>query len=281
MAQYSAPVYTLTLSDSIHDALLIMKTKSVKRVVIIRDKKPIGILGERDINRFLEQDTTKRSLAEIPVREVMKKDLISIVAGQEDFLHQCATRMTTFKVGSIIITDENGELVGIVTRTNIADAYQAMYPGKYKVRDYMSEKPVTCRNSDQLRYALEILNKNQVSRLVVTDNSGHVRGLVTTHTFLRHSEYFKRSDGLARDYMLEKKSYTLTVDSLLEKEIVVVEPDYDLAAAAQIMVKNHISGVPVVSGDLLVGVITKTDIVRAFCDIPVHKDVLDKYRLPT
>lgn len=281
MKLYSSPVLTLTASASMHDALVLMKTNFVKRVVVVRDKRPIGILTERDINRFLEQDTTKRSLSEIPLREAMKKDLITIVANMEDFLYQCATRMVTFKIGSIIVTNENGDLAGIITQTDIADVFATKYPGRYKVRDYMSEKAVTCRSSDQLKYALEILNKNNVSRLVVTDNAGHVMGLVTTNTFLRHSEYFKRADGLARDYLLEKSKHSLSVDSLLEKEIIVVEPDYDLASAAQLMVKNKISGVPVISHDVLVGVITKFDIVRAFCDVPVHRDVLEKYRAPT
>ncbi|HXG74232.1 MAG TPA: CBS domain-containing protein [Candidatus Nitrosotenuis sp.] len=278
---YSSPVLTLTASASIHDALVLMKTNFVKRVVIVRDKRPVGILTERDVNRFLEKDTTKRSLSEIPIREAMRKDLITIVSDLEDFLHQCATRMVTFKIGSIIVTDENGDLAGIVTQTDIADVFAAKYSGRYRVRDYMSEKTVTCRSSDQLKYALEILNKNDVSRLIVTDNAGHVRGLVTTNTFLRRSEYFKRADGLARDYLLEKSKYSLTVDSLLEKEIIVVEPDYDLASAAQLMIKNKISGVPVISHDTLVGVVTKFDIVRAFCDVPVHKTVLEKYRAPT
>jgi predicted transcriptional regulator len=211
----------------------------------------------------------------------MKKNLVTVVSDQEDFLHQCATRMTTFKIGSIIIPDESGDLVGIVTQTDITKAFANRHPGKYKVEDYMSEKTVTCRNSDYLKYALEILNRNSVSRLIVTDNSGHVRGLITTNTFLKHSDYFKRSDSEDINYLLEKGRSSSTVDSLIEKEILVVEPDYDLADAANLMVKNNISGIPVITQDLLVGVVTKFDIVRAFCDVPVHKSVLEKYREPT
>jgi CBS domain-containing protein len=279
--QYSTPVHTLTASHSIHDALIMMKSNFIKRVVVSRDKKAIGILTERDISRFLERDTTKRSLSEIPLKEIMKKDLITITAGQEDFLFQCATRMMTFKIGSIIITDENGDLAGIVTRTDITRVFASRYPGKYRVRDYMSEKTVTCRNSDYLRYALEILNKNDISRLIVTDNFGHVRGIITTNTFLKHSDYFKRSNGVDRKYLLGKENASLTVDSLIGKEILVVEPDYDLANAAHLMVQNNISGMPVIAENLLVGVITKFDVVRAFCDVPFHKDVLKEYRSPT
>jgi predicted transcriptional regulator len=258
-----------------------MKTNFVKRAVIVREKKAIGIVTERDISRFLQQDTTKRSLSEIPIKEIMKKNLITMVSSQEDFLHQCATRMITFKIGSIIITDENGDLVGIVTQTDITKAFASRHSGKFKVKDYMSEKTVTCRNSDHLKYALEILNKNSVSRLIVTDNSGRVRGIITTNTFLKHSDYFKRSDGVDRNYLLEKNHSSLTVDSLNEKEILVVEPDYDLADAASLMVKNNISGIPVIAQDSLVGVVTKFDVVKAFCDVPVHKTILQKYREPT
>lgn len=279
--QYSSPVFTLTASHSIHDALIMMKSNFIKRVVVTRDKKAIGIITERDISRFLERDTTKRSLAEIPLKEIMKKDLVTVTAGQEDFLFQCATRMITFKIGSIVVTDENGDLVGIVTQTDITKAFASRYPGKYKVRDYMSEKAVTCRGSDYLRYALEILNKNDVSRLVVTDNAGHVRGTITTNTFLKHSDYFKRSNGVDRRYLLGKENAARTVDSLIGKEILVVEPDYDLASAAHLMIQNNISGIPVIAENLLLGVITKFDVVRAFCDIPFHRDVLEEYRAPT
>ena len=278
---YSSPVFTLTISDSIHDALIMMKSNFIKRVVVVRDKKAIGIITERDISRFLEHDTTKRSLSEISLKEIMKKDLITVTADQEDFLSQCAIRMMTFKIGSIIVTDENGYLIGIVTQTDITKAFASRYPGKYKVKDYMNEKTVTCRDSDYLRYALEILNKNDVSRLVVTDNSGHVRGTITTNTFLKHSDYFKRSNGVDRKYLLGRENASQTVDSLIGKEILVVEPDYDLANAAHLMIKNNISGIPVIVESLLVGVVTKFDVVGAFCDVPIHKDVLEKYRAPT
>lgn len=279
--KYSSPVFTLAATNSIHDALNVMRTNFIKRVVVVRDKKAIGVLTERDVNRFLEKDTTKRSLSEISLKEIMKKDLITVTVDQEDFLYQCATRMTTFRIGSIIVIDESGDLVGITTQTDITRIFASRYPGKYKVKDHMSKKTVTCRDSDHLRYALEILNKNDVSRLIVTDNSGHVRGIVTTNTFLKHSDYFKRSDGVDRKYLLGDEKVSQTVNSLIGKEILVVEPDYDLANAAHLMVKNNISGIPVIAENLLVGVITKFDVVRAFCDIPFHKDVLEKYRVPT
>ena len=70
---YSSPVFTLTEHDFIHDALVLMQTNFIKRIVVVKDKKPVGIVTERDINRFLENDNTKRALDEVPLKEIMKK----------------------------------------------------------------------------------------------------------------------------------------------------------------------------------------------------------------
>jgi CBS domain-containing protein len=277
---YSSPVFTLTMQNSLHDALVLMKANFIKRIVIVRGKKPIGIITERDISRFLEKDNTSRSLDEIPTKEVMKKNLIMITLGQTDHMEQCATRMITFKIGSIIVVDEEGDLVGITTQTDIARSYAAKYPGKYKVKDYMTEKVVTCRDSDSLRFALEVINKNEISRLIATNSNGNVKGVITTNSYLKRSEYFKNSTK-TRNYLLpERTSDKGTVGDLIDNEILIVEPDEDLANAASLMIKNNISGIPVIvlENKKLVGVVTKFDVVRAFSNVMVYSDLLEKYR---
>lgn len=276
--RFSSPVHTLSAHNTIHDALTIMKVNFVKRVVIVKDRKPIGIITERDISRFLEKDGTKRSLDEVALREVMKKDLITIEANQTEHFEQCAARMITFKIGSIIITDGDGNLAGITTQTDITSAFASTYAGKYKVRDYMTEKVVTCRNSDLLQYVLEIMNKNDVSRLTVTDNRGILKGIITTNTFLKHSEYFE-SKVRGRDYLLPSRAGRITSGDILVEETLTVTPDEDLAHAAALMIRNSISGIPVViDGMKLVGIVSKFDVVRAYSNIVPHSKILERYR---
>lgn len=278
---YSSPVFTLTEHNSIHDALILMQTNFIKRTVIVKDRKPVGIVTERDINKFLENDNTERILDEVPLKEIMKKNLITVIANQQDHLEQCATRMETFKIGSIIVTDDDGNLVGITTQTDVTRFYAKMYPGKYKVKDYMTDKVFTCRHSDSLKFALETINKNNTSRLVITDNTGNVKGVITTNTFLKHSSYFKNPIR-TREYLLPSESVSdLSVSDLIKNEVLMIEPDDDLATAAHLMVRNNISGVPVIvmQKNKLVGIVTKFDIVRAFAEVLPHRKLLDKYRM--
>lgn len=278
---YSSPVFTLAENDSIHDALVLMKTNFVKRVVITKEKKPVGIVTERDINSFLEQDNTSRALDEIRLKEIMKKNIITVSAGQQDHLSQCATRMDTFKIGSIVVVDEKGQVVGITTQTDINRHYAKLYPGKYKVRDYMTDKVVSCRESDSLEFALDIINNNKTSRLVVTDSKGNVKGIITTNDFLKHSEYFKKAIGKIRNYLLPKEtSENKNVGEFIKYEVLIVEPDDDLATAADLMSKNNISGIPVIvmKNNKLEGIVTKSDVVRAFSQVITHAKLLEKYR---
>lgn len=278
---YSESVFTLTENDSIHAALVSMKTNFIKRIVIVRNNKPIGIISERDINSFLERDRTVRALDEIRLKEIMKTNIITISEGQQDHMSQCATRMDTFKIGSVIVVDENGEMIGITTRSDVNRSYAKLYPSKYKVRDHMTDKVVSCRETDSLEFALSIINSNKTSRLVVTDSKGNVKGIITTNDFLKHSEYFKKTFSKVRDYLLPKETAgNKTVGDLIRYEVLVVEPDDDLATAADLMAKNNISGVPVIAMNegRLAGIITKADIVRAFSQVVTHGKLLEEYK---
>jgi CBS domain-containing protein len=277
--KFKSPVITVSTSASIHDTLVKMQLNFIKRIVIAEKDRPVGIVTERDISRFLENDKTARALNEIPISHVMRKNPISITDGFEDHFEQCTTRMDTFNIGSIVIVDSDGKLVGIVTKTDITKAFSVIYGGKCKVRDYMSEKVITCRESDTLTYALNMINTNNISRLVVTDNNGKPSGIITTNTFLTHSSYFANGKTRTRDYLLPTKNEAeLCVGDLVQKEMITVGPEDDLATAAHLMIKNEISGIPVVNNEKLVGIITKFDVVKAFADAGINERLKVKYK---
>lgn len=275
----SSKVVTVTPESSIFETLKQMQINFIKRIVIVSNKKPIGIVTERDINKFLEDDKTSKAIDEIPIKNVMQKNVITISDGIEDHFDQCASRMQTFKIGSVVFVNDNGELIGIVSRTDIAKAYSTVFGGKYKVRDFMTSKIVTCRKTDSLEYALSLMNRNEVSRLVVTDANGSPLGLITTNTFLTHSDYFTKGSTRTRDYLLPVNSKKLQVSDLLNEELVTVNEEDDLAFASSLMIKNKISGIPVVdSKNVLRGIVSKTDVVKAFAVVGPHEKLKIAYK---
>jgi len=275
---YSTPVITLTQNDSIHDALLRMQKNEIKRLVIAENNFPLGIVTERDIGKYLEKDKTTRALNEIPLSQIMTRNPVTITAGQEDHLIQCAIRMETFQICAVIVIDDNGNLVGITTKSDLAKNFASLYIGIYKIKDYMTRKLITCRKSDSLLYVLNMLNKNKIARIVVTDNYGKPIGVVTYDLFMKNSEYLKLSKLTdTREYLLPKDSKDMHVGELLGDELVTVESEEDLAKAAKLMSLYKVGGIPTVDKEgNLEGVITSTDITRAYSEVEIHTRLIKK-----
>jgi len=277
----SSPVVTLNDESTIDRVLTKMQLNHIKTVVITSNDKPQGIVTETDIVKFLEDDNTNRALDEIPVTELMKKRLITITQGQQDHLHQCASRMEIFKIGSVIVLDDDGNAMGITTKTDITEAYSKLYPGQFKVKDHMSKRVTTCRKTDSLKFVLNIINKNNISRLIVTDNDGNPVGVVSRNTFVRHTSNFKKPSSKLPDFWKPTKlDSSLPVETLLYQDLLTVNLEDDLANAAQIMINNIVSGLAVVNKSKnLVGVISKSDVVRAFSEVESNTILLEKYKL--
>ncbi len=275
----STRVISVSPNSSVFEALQKMQANFVKRLVITQGTKPLGIITERDINKFLDEDKTTRAIDEIPVKHFMQKKIVFITNEFEDDFYLCSSKMEKLKIGSIIVVDKNGDLSGIISRTDVVKSYANIFGGKYLVKDFMSSKVVTCRKSDSLKLALRLMNQNDVSKLVVTDEDGSVVGLITTNTFLTHSDYFTKGKTRSRDYLLPLNN-KLIVNDLLEKNLVTIEKSDDLAKAASLMIKQKISGIPVLdSNRKLIGIVSKTDIVRAFSDVVPHEHLKKKYKV--
>ncbi|MCV0412545.1 CBS domain-containing protein [Nitrosarchaeum sp.] len=276
---YSSPVISVNPESSIFDALLQMQTNFVKHIVISIKNMPVGIVTERDINKFLEENKTAHAINEIPIKHVMTKNVITISEGIEDYFEQCAARMETFKIGSIVIVNDKGELTGIISRTDLVKSFAVVFGGKYLVKNFMSRNIVTCRKTDSIKFAISIMNKNQVSRLIVTNDDGCPIGLISTNTLLTHSDYFTKGNTRSRDYLIPINAKKLTVADLLTDELLTINEEEDLVVAANKMIKNKISGIPVVDfNNNLVGIVSKTDVVRALSIVKPHEKLRLQYK---
>ena len=274
---FSSKVITVNKDSSIFEALQKMQLNLIKRIVITEGTKPLGIITERDINRFLKEDKTARVINEIPVKHVMEKNIVLITDDLENDFYQCASKMENLKIGSVILVNKNGDLSGIVSRTDLVKAYANLFGRKYLVNEFMSTKIVTCRKSDSLKLVLNLIDQNKISRLVVIDKNGNVVGLISTNLLLSNSDFFTSTSN-SRDYLIPSND-DVTVSDLLDDNLVTINENDDLAKAASLMIKYKISGIPVLdSKEKLIGVISKTDIVKAFSLVAAHEKLKLKYK---
>jgi CBS domain-containing protein len=112
---------TIDEAASVYDAVDLMVQKGLSAVVITSGGKPKGIFTERDVLRRAaakEIDTEKT-----PIRELMSSPLITMAS--TDLISAVLAEMYRRDIRNMPVTDEKGELIGIVSMPDILQYAQA------------------------------------------------------------------------------------------------------------------------------------------------------------
>ena len=132
------------------------------------------------------------------------------------------------------------------------------------VGEYMSKPVITVQPEMSMPEALDLMHKEHVRRLPVVNRRGDLVGIVTEADLLKASPSEATSLSIFEvTYLLSK----LTIDRLMSKKVITVTEDTPLEEAARIMADNSFSGLPVMRGKALVGMITETDLFRIFLEL--------------
>lgn len=267
---------TITISPnaSILDAREILLRHNLKRLVVIDSKKcPIGIITEKDIAK------TIYALGDKPIKSVkvsgfMSKKLVTVK--KTDSIYDCAKLMKKNRIGSIIVLGNNGILEGLITKTDLASIFLTHAISPLKVSKIMTRNVITAMPGDSLLYVESLLIHNRISRIVIQRNRIPV-GIITYRDFVpaklpywlsqsadpKEVENYKMNS--PNEFQVNQMNHLLhfkAVD-IMSSNPITIEAGEDVGVAVLLMIRNGISGLPVVKKTKLVGIITKADIVNA------------------
>jgi acetoin utilization protein AcuB len=132
------------------------------------------------------------------------------------------------------------------------------------VQDWMSKDLITIDEGTSIMKASKVMKQNDIQHLPVL-SKGRLVGIVSDRD-LKEATPSKATtlDIHEMYYLLDK----VLVKSLMSKTLVTIGPDNTLEKAAAVMLKNHISALPVMDAQGgLMGLLTKGDIFRAFVSV--------------
>ena len=248
----------------------LMVNNSISRVVVVdENSKPVGIITQKDIINFLVADKSKRGIEEIKAEEAMTKKLVT--ATRKASIAKIAKTMVTKGISSVIIVDDESKLEGIVTKTD-ATAWYSTIKSTFKVQDFMTVKTVTVKPAQSVFLVASLMAEHAISRVVVVaDKENKPAGIITEADMTMMSRLLKPAKVLKEKAPLvvkgaiapPKNVYLLTASDIMTAAPVTVSKDAKLTDAAQLMTKHSFSGLPVTEKGKLVGIVTKSDIIRA------------------
>ena len=108
-------VVTVSPEDTVVKAARLMDERNVGSVVVVENKKPVGILTDRDI--AIRVVARKADINSALVRGVMTKKIITGKDGQR--IAELAKVMHEHGIRRVPIVDKKGRLTGIITLDDI------------------------------------------------------------------------------------------------------------------------------------------------------------------
>lgn len=138
------------------------------------------------------------------------------------------------------------------------------------VRDYMTPDPVSVSEDTPVLRAAELMKQKRVRRFPVTRNDQLI-GIVTDRDLRSAAPSQVISfDAQERQLMPELHSLlsAMKVREVMSSHVITIGPEQTVVAAALLMLKHRLSGLPVVdSQGRLSGIITETDIFKVLVDL--------------
>lgn len=140
-----------------------------------------------------------------------------------------------------------------------------------RAKDVMTRTVITVAPEDTILRAIRLMLQNKVSGLPVVDSTGLV-GIVTEGDFLRRSEietvdrpprwieFFMGPGPLATEYV---QSSGRKVSEVMTSDVRYVAEDTSLEDVVNLMEKYHVKRLPVVRDKKVVGIVSRSNIVRA------------------
>jgi len=116
-------------------------------------------------------------LSGLKVREAMRRQVIHLPKGAS--LGQCIGTFIKFKINAVLVTDEDEQPAGVVSKTDLMGAYYAELPIETPLEMIMVGPPLFCSEDDFLETSLDIMYGSGIHRLYVRDpDEGGVTGVL-------------------------------------------------------------------------------------------------------
>ena len=120
-----------------------------------------------------------------------------------------------------------------------------------KIKEIMTKEVITVSKNDDLKHVMDLMEKHNISKIPVMDD-GKIVGIVTDTTIADKLGSMK-SRGIPTSRM--------HASTVMEKNFEAVYPDMDVREILQTVGKPGLTMLPVIGNDVLVGVVTKADLL--------------------
>ena len=266
-------VISIQKDTSLYDIILNLITNKISKIFIYDKDRPVGVITDKDVTRFLFIDKSGRDLHSISAQEIMSG--ICFIASDLT-CQQAAQMMLINKVSTLGISTKE-KFDGIITKTDLLRYYVTREHDKSRVSDYMTISYFSASDHDKLHDIIRKMISCDISRIVITNDSQNPIGVLTIGDVFRITMNIDKLSivkSSLSNYSEQDGLWSATgfVGSQLAGEtmtegIISVDANMDMLTAAKIILDKKIDSLGINnSKGQLVGLVDKTNILHALAN---------------
>jgi CBS domain-containing protein len=133
-----------------------------------------------------------------------------------------------------------------------------------RVSDLMSDHVLGVTPGTSVRTVARIMMRERIGSVCVVGEQDELLGLITEADLVR-LELHPDPTRHAIPIDVSAQDAPLVAAEVMTTDVLAVPPDCDVADAARLMLDEHLTRIPVVEGTRLVGVLSRSDLLRPLC----------------
>jgi len=143
-----------------------------------------------------------------------------------------------------------------------------------RIEEIMTKKVITLNEWDKVAEIAQTLLKHHLTGAPVVDKEGKVVGIVTEGDLMRRNALMHLPEYIAiqgSTVYLEapseiendlQKAVGAQAEEIMTRDVITASPDSEVEIVAQQMIEKNLNPVPVLENNKIVGIVSKSDIVR-------------------
>jgi len=238
----SKDVISLEPEEFLKSAIQKMSSNDVS-CVVMKEKKPLGILTERDIIYLMGINIDFNT---INLHTVMRSPVIAV--SEETEIPEAANLMVINSLRRLVVVDGEHKVIGIVTQTDIIKNLSIdSFISFKKIEQIMNRNIISVDEKDILSNAVSLMAKNRISCILVMKGKKPL-GMITERDITK---------AIAED------TISTGVLEIMKSPMLTTHKDINLFDATRLMDDNKARSLTVVDHQgIAIGIITKSDIIK-------------------
>ena len=238
-------VITIDDNASMLTAAKILGEKKIGSLVVTRKEKVWGLVTDKDLINVIAEG---KDLADIRIKDAMSTPLIGIPP--KATIAEAAKRMI-LRGGGLVVFD-GGNLIGVITPSDIIKSLPECPETLLKIDDFMSEEIVSLDESASAIEAIKLMGDKNVGSVIV-NRSGKTHSIFTDGDLIIH-------------YFTKERDLSDPIQNMGSSPLKSVPIGTTIHKIAYIMSKEKVKRLPVIKDDKLIGIITARDLIRAYAE---------------